>query len=205
MIVKKALLLLFLPVMVNMIVACCNCLDSVVLLYTYKEFSVSNLDNSGAQPREITTGAVPKAAYGLRMQIAAEEVVRLDNPVSLFGQAAYARYTKCRCGGDTYYHPRDTITSINVITLNNFNSSHPAGADVSAYFKILESYSLSTISEYLKKAQDNLFNDGLYDKKLLDLLLMTAPDAAGAYKFRVQVVVSDGRILEQDTPTIDLQ
>lgn len=54
-----------------------------------------------------------------------------------------------------------------------------------------------------------MYNDYRYDsddiKKLtFDMFLMRAPSIVGLYKFSIKFVLSDGRVLEQETDEIEL-
>jgi len=196
---KKLILLLLFPFIVDLAISCCNCLDAVIHHYTNKSIVVSALDNSGQEPKEISTGSVIKAAYGIRVQLSREKLARVNKPPIVFGQAVYAY--DCRCGSTDEFLPSDSITTIRIITLHNFNADHPANSDVSGYFKVY-SATYYTIDDYLKYIGTTLYNETEL-QFAFNLFLMTPPESGGAHQFRVQFVLSDGRILEQDTPTID--
>jgi hypothetical protein len=197
---KKVFLILLFPILADLVVSCCNCLGTVIHHYTNKTIVVSNLDNSGQAPQVTSSGSVFKSAYGIRVKLIREKTARIDKPRIVFGECAYAR--ECFCQPPDQFLPNDSITAIRIITLNDFNSDHLASSDVSGYFKVYVPYSFSTTDDYVKNTSAS-FN---YDTDLqinIDLLLMTPPDSVGACQFRVQIVLSDGRTLEQDTPTID--
>ena len=107
-----------------------------------------------------------------------------------------------RCDPADQFLPNDSIAAIQVITLTDFNSSHPASTAVSTYFKVYANYYFRTLDDFVKKT-DASFTEEKELQLTLDLLLMTPPDSNGPHQFKVQIVLSDGRILEQDTQTID--
>ena len=197
---KKIILLLLFPFIVNLIVSCCNCLGSLIHHYTNKTLLVSNLDNSGQEPREISSGSVFKKAYGIRVKLTREKIACIDKPKIMLGQPAYAY--GCRCDPADQFLPNDSIAAIQVITLTDFNSSHPANTAISTYFKVYANYYFRTLDEFVKNT-DASFTEEKELQLTLDLLLMTPPDSNGPHQFKVQIVLSDGRILEQDTQTID--
>jgi hypothetical protein len=198
---KKLFLVLLFPFIADLAISCCNCLDTLTHHYSNKTIAVSALDNSGREPKEISAGSVFKTAYGIRVQLVREKIVRVDKPGIVFGQAAYAY--DCFCNPTDEFLPNDSITAIRVLTLNDFNSDHPANSDVSGYFKVYTPYSFYTIDDYLKY-QGNTFYSESELQLSFNMFLMTPPASGGAHQFRVQFILSDGRMLVQDTPTIDL-
>jgi hypothetical protein len=200
MIFKKIILVLLFPFIANLVVSCCNCLDTLIHHYTNKTISVVNLDNSGQEAREIPSGSVIKTAYGIRVKLSRENIACIEKPPIIFGEPAYAY--DCRCPPSDQFLPNDSIAAIRVITLTDFNSSHPANTDVSTYFKVYTLHKFSTL-DYFVKNTDASFSDEKELQATLDLLLMTPPDSNGPHQFRVQIVLSDGRTLEQNTSTID--
>jgi hypothetical protein len=197
---KKIILILLFPFIADLVVSCCNCLDTLIHHYTNKTISVSNLDNSGQELREISSGSVIKTAYGIRVKLNREKMACIDKPPIILGEPAYAY--DCRCPPSDQFLPNDSIADIRVITLTDFNSTHPANTAISTYFKVYALYSFSTLDDFVKNTSASFFNETEL-QVTLDLLLMTPPDSNGPHQFRVQIVLSDGRILEQDTPTID--
>jgi hypothetical protein len=161
---------------------------------------VSNLDNSGQEPLETSSGSVVKTAYGIRVKLTREKMVRIDRSKIMLGEPAYAY--DCSCPPTDEFLPTDSIAAIRVITLTDFNSSHLVNSAVSTYFKVYKSYSFSTLDDFVNKTSATFFNETEL-QVTFDLLLMTPPDSNGPHQFRVQIILSDGRTLEQDTSTID--
>jgi hypothetical protein len=197
---KKLFLLLLFPFMVDLAISCCNCLDTLTHHYTNKTIVVSALDNSGQKPQEISAGSVFKTAFGIRIQLIREKTACINKPPIVFGQATYAYH--CKCPPTDEFLPDDSITTIKVLTLSNFNNDHPANSDVSFYFKVFRSDYFYTIDDYLKYIGATFYNETELQFDF-NMLLMTPPASGGAHQFRVQFILSDGRILEHDTPTID--
>ncbi|MDF2189553.1 DUF5034 domain-containing protein [Paraflavitalea sp. CAU 1676] len=198
---KKVIFLLLLPLIAEVVVSCCNCVEPVIQRYTNKTISVFNLNNSGAEPQVTTADTVAKRAFGIRVQLEREKMACLQKSRSLFIQSAYA--FGCRCPPPTQYRPKDSIEAIRILTLNDFDNTHLAGADVSTYFKVYKPYYFLTIGDYVKNTSPTLFTDEEL-KPAIDLLLMAPPAGGAEHRFRVQIRLSDGRILESDTSPIKL-
>jgi hypothetical protein len=197
--IKKVLFLMLLPLLAGTVISCCDCPDTETLHYTNKTVALRNLDNSGSGPVVTNSAQVPKEAYGIRVAIGRERTALLRR--SLFLPAAYA--FSCDCAPPMQILPRDSITAIQVFTLQDFDGSHPAGADISALFKGYKPYYFSSIPDYLREWPLVLFNESELPATI-DLLLMTPPTLNTVHRFRVRLTLSDGRTLEQETPPIEL-
>ena len=199
---KKVVFLLLFPLLAEVVVSCCNCVEPVIQRYTNKTISVTNLNNSGAAPESTNADTVVKRAFGIRVLLERERLACLEKKMpSLFMQSAYA--FSCGCEPALQYLPKDSIESISIYTLNEFDNSHAAGADVSDYFKVYGDYHFRTIENYVKNTSPTLFNDQDL-KPQIDFLLMTAPAVSGEHRFRVQIKLSDGRILQSESSPIKL-
>lgn len=198
---KKIIFILLLPLILEIVVSCCECVDPIFQNYTNKAISINNLDNSGKEPIVSASTAIIKTAYGIRIQLHREKIACIEGPNSIFIQSAFA--TSCDCPPPYQFLPKDSITTIKILSLNDFNSNHSANSEISDYFKVFNHYSFSTIQEYLKNTRSVLNYESEFEIKI-DLLLMTAPTINNQQKFRVQITLSDGRILEQETSIIEL-
>src|SRR5687768_8173772 len=125
--IKKIIFILLFPFMAELIVSCCNCVEPVLKNYTNKSISVSNLDNSGTNPLVSTSASIIKAAYGIRIQLLREITACTNKPNSIFFQSAYAN--RCDCPLPNQFVPKDSIATIKIFTLSDFDNSHPANSD----------------------------------------------------------------------------
>jgi hypothetical protein len=198
---KKIIFLFLFPLVAEVVVSCCNCLEPVFKHYTNKTLTVSNLDNSGSAPVVATSDTIRKTAYGIRMQLVRETVVCNEKPVSLFIQSAYA--FKCGCESPYQILPRDSILSVSIVTLNDFDASHPANSDVTSYFRVYENFYFTIISDYLQHSELIAYNDSEL-QITADLLLMTPPAIDTQHKFVVNITLSDGRTFTRETSEIHL-
>jgi len=200
--IDKIILILMLPLMVELMVACCNCLEPTYFDYTNCSLTINNLDNSGAEPIVSQSNIISKDAFGIRVGIKRNEnICKVKTNKSLFFQSAYARY--CDCPPEFQYFPLDSITSVKVITNNDFNSGHLENADVSEYFYVFRGNEFSTIEEYVENIETTLYDFGNPTLEF-DLLLMTPPTINTEHQFEIIVELSDGRIFNAQTELLEL-
>lgn len=201
--IRKIIFLLLFPLVAEVVVSCCDCSDYILtqLFYTNKTITVTNLDNGGPEIKETVVPVVTKTAYGLRAVIQTEKLACIKTCPSLFIGSAYA--FKCGCGPDYQYSPKDTIISIKVFTEKDFDDSHPAGAEISDYFKVFKPYLFSDINHYLVN-QENVFVGYKEIVVTFDLLLMTPPASGVQHQFRIEVGLTDGRVLTETAKEVSL-
>lgn len=200
---RKILLFLLLPLIAETVISCCHCLEPVLKRYTNKTLLIDNLDNSNNEPVISTSGSVAKTAYGIRIHLSREKIACINRSRSVFIQSAFAY--KCDCPPPNQFLPEDSITSIKVFTVNDFDATHSANSDISDYFKVYTAYlfTFTTIPDYLRNTSPVLYSENELEVKL-DLLLMTPPSFNNQHRFRVQITLSDGRVLQQETSEIQL-
>ena len=123
---------------------------------------------------------------------------------SFFIQSTYA--TSVPDCYDYIYSAIDSIESIKIFTLNNFDNQHSENSDITDCFRVARAY--SSIEEYVKNINYTYECDDFetlpWKDIMIDLLLMTAPTTTNNQQFKVQIKLSDGRILEQQTSEIEL-
>ena len=205
---KKLVILFFLLVPIVGVVfhSCCDCKEETQHgNYSHKTMFLKNLDNSGAEIIESEALQLNKNAYGIRLYLEREKVVVAcvkKQINSIFIPSAYA--TSCDCPPEFLYFANDSIVSIKIFTINDFDNQHLENSDVTDYFKVAGSF--STIESYVANMYYTYADDFVYwGRELkLDLLLMTAPTANNKQQFEIQVALSDGRILKQKTIEIEL-
>ncbi len=190
------------PLMAELIVACCHCLEPTYLNYTNCNLTVQNLDNSGAEPIVTNLNTIPKSAFGIRIVVNRNEDTCAKSNKSLFFQSAYA--FSCECPPEFQYLPLDSITSVEIITINAFNSEHLGHTEVSEYFYIYQKHEFFKINEYINNVKTVLYD---FENPTLafDLLLMSPPTIGTEHQFEVKVELSDGRILSAQTELLELK
>jgi hypothetical protein len=165
------------------------------------------MDNSGAQAVETVIPHINKNAYGIRLYLTREKAVvaRTKQFNSIFIQSAHA--TSIECPPEYIYYPRDSIVSIKIFTINDFDDKNSENSDITDYFRIAHSY--STVKNYVANMKFAYESNSEFDESLdkgiqIDVLLMTAPTINKIHQFKIQVELSDRRILEQLTTEIEL-
>lgn len=172
-----------------------------MLLYTNTTLELQHLNNSGQSAIVAPENKVLKEAYGLRIRIGCETTACNRGRTSFFINPAYA--FSCGCEAPIQYHPKDSVTGLKVITLNDFDALHPAGSDITARFKMFSGYVFTDLAGYLE-SKPPVFNAHGVKNIVLDALLMEPAAQTGNHRFRVEVDLSDGRVLETETSMVEL-
>jgi len=207
---KKTLIVLLFPIVINLFIGCCYCIDETFFSYTNCSISVKNLDNTGALPVLNTNNEVIKEAFGLRINIELKEEICQSNYEHFLMPSVYAN--NCDCFPEDVYQATDSIVSINVKTLVDFDSTHLSMDDVSEYYAVLSeeryNYGLSgaeyvSITEFIdcfsftfRRTRPSILE--------LDLMLMVPPTENDFHQFEVEVVLSDERVLSGTSNLVKL-
>lgn len=200
--IRRVLILFTVTFIIQIVGSCCGCAgceEALTNHYSFKSVAVTHLDNSGAKPIA-SSGPVLKYAYGVGVTIEREQLAMIsDVPRYSFFQSAYA----CDCVGNEYI-PKDTLSTFKIFTVNDFDDTHPAGSDVSDYYRISNLNAYTQLDHYV----DMYGFDTLYGpsqlQSTLEILLMTPPTLNTTHQFRIELVLTDGRVMEQMTTPIDL-
>lgn len=195
-------IILFALPLLDVFYACCTCnYETEKKRYINSGFSITNIDNSGETAIESSAENINKKAYGIRLKINRESLTfhKKHTTQYLFTSSAYAM--SCDCPPTISYSPYDTIQSIKIITLQNFNNDKPANTEITEYFKTPRKY--LDVSETI----DNLnktFNETLKENEEIDYLLMEFPsDENVQHQFRVIITFENKPAVELIT-TINL-
>lgn len=206
----KLFLILFLVLpLADLFYSCCDCETMTTNMhYSHQYLSVKNLDNSRERAVETSSLECNKNAYGMRIFLVRSTYNLAQNSVCspLFTQSAMAM--RCECPPDYIFLAADSIISIEVKTLNYFDSTHPEQSDITEYFRVGER-SLQPVKEYVENRRYSFssYSETLesHDKEIsMDLFLMEAPQTTGTHQFLIRILLSDERILEQETDKINL-
>lgn len=194
------LIVLFALPLLDVFYSCCSCDDSVNYYYSYSDFSVKNIDNSGKNPLESNEPQINKNAYGIRLNISKELLAHTEKKTNknryMFSSSAYA--FSCDCDYSTYsaFHK---IQSIKIFTLQNFNDEKPANSDISEYFNVIHSY--KTIDESIDNINSSFSR--VYPNSNVDYLLMNAPSYEKTnHQFRIEITLSNGEVFNLETTVI---
>lgn len=136
-----------------------------------------HLDNSGSTPCAPLTGTIPYQAYMLKIPL---EFVSDEELI----EAEYYDYVL-----------NDTIATVQIISLNNYNASYPAGADVSELFIDYPIYQKNQLKDYSSR----YFSGNIFYK-----IPRTLPDP-GVHQFKIVVEMRSGKEFTKETDEIILQ
>ena len=200
---KRLLLLILLLTPIASIFHSCRCpdIEAQYITFSHSELRLRNLDNSGATAIASKSLQINRNAYGIRLFLTREKdiVARARQINSFFIQSAYA--VSFECPPEYIFTARDSVVSIKIFAVNNFDDEHFAGSEITSLFRIHPSF--STIERAVASIE-NTDEHFLREELILNLLLMFAPTANNLHQFKVQVELSDGRILEQYTTEVEL-
>lgn len=198
---KRILFFLFFPLLLDLfIVGCCDCSPTEYFDYSNCSIAVENLDNAGAQPVVAITDTVLKEAYGIQIIIDRSEGICHHQSFPMFSSNAYA-LTKCKCE-DQVYNYLDSAESITVITLNDFDASHPSNSDITEYFK---TGSFMEVNSSLPEINQVLHNRDSIENLVLDVFLFSPPAIPGENRFKIEIAFLNGKTLEASTSNIYLK
>ena len=195
------ILLIFLVIGLTM-ERCCRCPKTKSFEYSISSLSVEQLDHETLiwLMNKLQQAGNPiefRKDFGVVFLFeTASTVIANSNSIhSFFIQSAYA----CDCEAPTHY-PKESITSIKVFSDKDFGETHPAGTNISDFFKIEDSRSqLTSFENYLEYFPPS-FDGGV---SLWFRCLVTATTIeAGEYDFTFVVELTDERIFEQSIKAV---
>lgn len=188
--------------MLEVLAACCNCDDSIHFSYSNCSMTISNLDNSGAEPVVTQSNTISKDAFGIRVEIFRNEHICKVKPNNSFiFQSAYAM--SCDCPPEFLYFPVDSIIDLKITSLKDFDSEHLADADVSEYFYVRDGNNFTALAKYLDWNLSVAY-DYTNPSLEFDLLLMYPPTMGAEQQFAVAIELSDGRVFNAQTEVLQL-
>ncbi len=201
--VNKIILILMLPLIVELVISCCcDCIETTFLDYTNCSLTINNLNNSGVSPVVTESNSISKNSYGIRLSIKRNEnVCKVKRTNSIFIQSAYA--TSCHCPPEFQYMPLDSIISVKITTINDFDTNHSRHSDVTELFYEFQRNEFTAISDYVQNIETNLY-DIINSPFEFDILLMSPPTIGVEHEFEVSIELSDKRILNAKTGIIEL-
>jgi hypothetical protein len=179
---------IILPFLLLLVIAGCRGFDDYI--YETYAMTLSNADNSGTNPVDVT-GSAPRVAYAIKMLYSMHITVSTDTD----------RY-------ESGFQNEDQITSFTISSPDTFNLIPPNGT-LNHFFNYSTgdgTGSLIIASKYhLFASGGTSFSDNSEPDwtKSHYLLLMNPPDTIGMYSFIVNLSFSDGRDLI-DTVNVNL-
>lgn len=196
--------LYYLLVLVN---ACCHCEPTRNRFFTTEGINGRNIEfkfvgDTIFEYHTPSKDSFEKMKYGIQIQFDTKESVRTNFQFNGLIPSAYA----CKCEPEKYF-AKDTLKSIRIFTLRNFNSSHPEGSEISEYFKFLKQattpgrISKISIEESIAQMATSTFTP--YDN--YQFYLDNIPDTPHSkMEFEIVTEFSNGKILKDTTSQITL-
>lgn len=148
--------------------------------------SLSNSNNTGTVPADDAPDPIPGNAYAIKMTL--DEVLRK------------------RTEGDPQengFVNEDRLTALEITSLEDHDSAHPAGSSLSAYF-LTELASPATIEAFVRAGRiggGSYANGNYIDSWNTDqyFYLMVPPTSGGEHSFVITIGMSDGRFMSDTT------
>lgn len=157
-----------------------SCKRDTITYYT-TGITLLNYNNAGVYLQEATGSSVNDSSYVIRINYKSDQTAYY---------AVNDEYT---------YHPGNKPVSIAVLSLQNFDSLHPAGSLLNDYF-INGPGIESTIERVVYDFPDTKDFYPTHDPD--DLWLMVPPSAPGFYQFVVQMTFDNGMTFRDTTTAI---
>jgi hypothetical protein len=193
---RNILLVMFVPILISIGIGCCC--GSFTNEYKVCSFSLESLDYSRSWPGVSTTKKVPKDSFGVRINIDLNNRFCLNDLQPLFISTASA------CQPYIENIPLDTIISIKIKTLKDFDLAHKANDVISDYFSVWYSRELIKIDEFIKfRYLKSYGSDDLF--LTIDLRLATPPKENLEAQFEVQILLSNGKVLTKTSELVILK
>lgn len=174
----------------------CDCDEGSRGNAVFCNITYEHLDNSGSSAVPATDTVIGDA-YVLKVTLdAIKGEVCTNRSMPLFS-GAYA--SGCECG-EPQYDVYSMVSSLEIITLNDFDADHPAGSDVVDYF-----YEFRNQDYYLGRSAfttPQIKDTGRISR---ELLLLTGPEQSGDFEFEVRALLTNGDTLSVTTTPIYLQ
>lgn len=185
--IRIIILSIFVSVALLLSNSCCDSYD-----YEWTFYFAENLDSTNVYSGD----SIKKENYGINLQLFHRKYY--TNIQTPFINKAYA--TQCY---EDYYN-RDSIVDIKITSLRKFNSEHDSLSNVTDLFESLYIYydydSTLNITQYIRslnKNRNSMVND-------ISFKLATEEVYTKKHQFKIEIELSDNRIMEDTTKTIIL-
>jgi len=199
--IKKIVIVLAIGFLLRLVVSCCDCNEGAEFKYTFDCMEAFHIDNAGQTSIVVEGGTILKEAYGIQIEFALLQLA-CNKPFSFSAfNSAYA--FKCECPPEIQYLAQDTISSIQIKAINDFDQTHPANSDISDYFKVLDYDNYITLQEFIDAPETMYETKPVKDS--VRIFLMQPPVHIGEHRFQVEVLLSNGTILTAETTPINLE
>ncbi len=195
----KVLIVFALP---YFMLGCCKCADYISVTYfSYCSLQVDNIDALNNQLDAVSLAdTIDLKQFGIRATIEKSQA-SCSAPTTIF-TTAYA----CDCVEPNRYIPNNGIMQFRIITLNNFDATHRAGDTINSYFQQFYGPTFLPVDEYVQNYFSSPNNESTYfSDEQIDLKLITAPTNKVKHAFRIEILLSNNRLLSATTREVYLR
>lgn len=173
-----------------MLVACEGDYD---ISYEWRDMAAYNADNSTKQPSLYSGDSLPAAIYCIKLDMHTVELSRKG------------RYL------DTETPPSNSnrLDSLIIESTADFDIDHPAGTNLTRFFRILNGSYFKTLAADGSEGYDitNIYSDKFYDEpnvKEINLLLLGSIALGNTHSFTITTILRDGTTYISTTTPIKL-
>jgi hypothetical protein len=208
---KKIIILLALPFVMEIVIACCGCSPDRSGMYSHISITLNHLENKEERPRVTRQEQIAKNAYGIYVEFYRQ--LFSYTPSAPSGLITNAQALHCEsCNTNVRIFPKDSIEAIQIFTVNPFREDLQEGAEITHLFRVLDQHTVKTIEGFIQ-SDDTYADTGRSKWVVTDmddlrygifLLLMEAPTHSSPHQFRIEITLSDGRVIEEETSSIEL-
>lgn len=199
---KRIILIGLFLFIADLFMACCRCDTPPTAEYKRCNLQVANYRYNTEQYLPVYLDSVEAEAYGIHLRFSQNQNTCQIKSAGLFVNTALA----CSCD-EQYGKALDRFESIKVFTVQPFDSAHAAESDVTAYFWGNWEYGDETsIPEYVLLQNSNNDEGLTYFMGIENLLLRlnAKPDTNIARQFRIETIMTDGRVISELTPALKI-
>lgn len=168
--------------------------------YKLKAVEAVHLEHDGSKFNLVSTDRISRTDYGILVDFELEFLQTAMNGTSDSNNAFSFIPSAFACSQPLEMYPMDTLADFTISTLQKFDASHDAGADVSELFEIVDMNSVKTLDNYVSYFASSKENQ----KTAFALKLTALPNNDGPFEFKLEVSLKDGRKLETTTTAIEL-
>lgn len=192
MLLNRVIFIVLLLAIADFLVSCCDCADVKDVDFKRCEITATNQEYREFRWRPLVNDSAYAENYGLEVVFERRQNTCQTNSNSFFIGSA----TACSCD-DQRSFALDSYESIEIVTINDFDSNHPAGSVISSQFTVIEhSGEEISLADYVIKNNETEVYYLFSTSEFFTLKLNSTPDSALYSRFKVVATMVDGRVLE---------
>ena len=191
----KVLIFFLVIQLISALISCCK----EVSTFRFVSVKLISMDNSGKEPVESSSKKMKATAFAIRSTLNFKEYYAVNK----LGFITSAMATKCR----SRLTIQSPLESIEIVTINNYDSNHLAGSDVTSYFVSRKSddtaKNYSPISVLITDINSSeLIYSTLEQTTSFDFFLIQSPKLDSLCSFKFIFTFQDTLLTEQSDTLI---